>query len=303
MKENPSGQEPTQKYTDDQYPPSMPEAAAEHTASIGALYGSTFFPSSRSKLPFFLGKTPDGQDITADITSLCHLLIAGGPGTAVSACIHTLVLSLLRKATPQEVRLILLDSQGGKLGSCAGTPYLLYPAATNPQAAIGLLQWTADEVMRRLRTAARGGDMEKMPYILVVIDELAQLMGTVSWEAEELICRITRAGHAVGIHLVIATQHPTVNVITGFIKFYVPSRIAFRVASARESRIIMDTQGAEKLTGYRDMLCVFAGQHRSARIQGCLASQYDAASAVDFLRKTEAYETKGRPKGQPSEEV
>lgn len=273
---------------------------AGNTISIDTLIASNSFQNDKSKLPFTLGKTPDGQDIVADIASLRHLLIAGSPGAAVSAYIHTLLLSLLYKANPREIRLILLDSQNKELSLYNGIPHLLFPVVTDFQEAIGVLQWAADEGMGRLgRISEAGvnrleeynflalerGDGEKMPYIVVVIEELASLMNPAAKETEELICRIARMGHNVGIHLVIATQHPSADVVTGFIKFHIPGRIAFRVTCAAESRIILDTRGAEELTGQHDILCAFPGKSRPTRIQGCFATPHDVRSVVSFLQK------------------
>ena len=245
-------------------------------------------------------KDISGQAIVGDIGKLPHLLIAGTTGSGKSVCTNSLIISLLYKASPEEVRLIMVDPKMVELGIYNGIPHLLIPVVTDPKKAAGALQWAVTEMMKRYRTfsevgvrkleeynalAARTEGMEKMPSIVVVIDELADLMLVAAKEVEESICRVAQMGRAAGMHLVIATQRPSADVITGLIKANIPSRIAFAVASAMESRIILDTQGAEKLVGRGDMLFAPLGSGKPTRVQGCFISDGEVASVVDFVKK------------------
>ena len=268
--------------------------------SIHSVIGSNAFTSSKSKVSFAVGKDISGQAIVGDIGKLPHLLIAGTTGSGKSVCTNSLIISLLYKATPEEVRLIMVDPKMVELGIYNGIPHLLIPVVTDPKKAAGALQWAVTEMMKRYRTfsevgvrkleeynalAARTEGMEKMPAIVVVIDELADLMLVAAKEVEESICRVAQMGRAAGMHLVIATQRPSADVITGLMKANIPSRIAFAVASAMESRIILDTQGAEKLVGRGDMLFAPLGSGKPTRVQGCFISDSEVAAVVDFVKK------------------
>ena len=268
--------------------------------SIHAVIGSKEFTDSKSKASFAVGKDISGQAIVGDINKLPHLLIAGTTGSGKSVCTNSLIISLLYKATPEEVRLIMVDPKMVELGIYNGIPHLLIPVVTDPKKAAGALQWAVSEMMKRYRTfsevgvrkleeynalAARTEGMEKMPFIVVVIDELADLMLVAAKEVEESICRVAQMGRAAGMHLVIATQRPSADVITGLMKANIPSRIAFAVASAMESRIILDTQGAEKLVGRGDMLFAPLGSGKPQRVQGCFISDPEVASVVGFVKK------------------
>ena len=268
--------------------------------SIHSVIGSRAFTDSKSKVSFAVGKDISGQAIVGDINKLPHLLIAGTTGSGKSVCTNSLIVSLLYKATPEEVRLIMVDPKMVELGIYNGIPHLLIPVVTDPKKAAGALQWAVTEMMKRYRTfseagvrkleeynalAARTEGMEKMPFIVVVIDELADLMLVAAKEVEESICRVAQMGRAAGMHLVIATQRPSADVITGLMKANIPSRIAFAVASAMESRIILDTQGAEKLVGRGDMLFAPLGSGKPTRVQGCFISDAEVASVVDFVKK------------------
>ena len=228
------------------------------------------------------------------------MLIAGTTGSGKSVCTNSLIISLLYKASPEEVRLIMVDPKMVELGIYNGIPHLLIPVVTDPKKAAGALQWAVTEMMKRYRTfsevgvrkleeynalAAKTEGMEKMPSIVIVIDELADLMLVAAKEVEESICRVAQMGRAAGMHLVIATQRPSADVITGLMKANIPSRIAFAVASAMESRIILDTQGAEKLVGRGDMLFAPLGSGKPTRVQGCFISDGEVASVVDFVKK------------------
>ncbi len=268
--------------------------------SIHSVIGSGAFTGSKSKVSFAVGKDISGQAIVGDIGKLPHLLIAGTTGSGKSVCTNSLIISLLYKATPEEVRLIMVDPKMVELGIYNGIPHLLIPVVTDPKKAAGALQWAVTEMMKRYRTfsevgvrkleeynalAAHTEGMEKMPFIVVVIDELADLMLVAAKEVEESICRVAQMGRAAGLHLVIATQRPSADVITGLMKANIPSRIAFAVASAMESRIILDTQGAEKLVGRGDMLFSPLGSGKPTRVQGCFISDQEVAGVVDFVKR------------------
>ncbi len=268
--------------------------------SIREVVGSDNFVNSRSKTSFAVGKDISGQAIVGDIGKLPHLLIAGTTGSGKSVCTNTIITSLLYKATPEEVRLIMVDPKMVELGIYNGIPHLLIPVVTDPKKAAGALQWAVTEMMKRYRTfsevgvrkleeynayAERTEGVDKMPAVVVLIDELADLMLVAAKEVEESICRVAQMGRAAGMHLVIATQRPSADVITGLMKANIPSRIAFAVASAMESRIILDTQGAEKLVGRGDMLFAPLGSGKPQRVQGCFISDPEVAAVVDFVKK------------------
>ncbi len=268
--------------------------------SIHSVIESTTFTNSKSKTSFAVGKDISGQAIVGDIGKLPHLLIAGTTGSGKSVCTNTIITSLLYKATPEEVRLIMVDPKMVELGIYNGIPHLLIPVVTDPKKAAGALQWAVTEMMKRYRTfsevgvrkleeynayAARTEGVDKMPAIVVLIDELADLMLVAAKEVEESICRVAQMGRAAGMHLVIATQRPSADVITGLMKANIPSRIAFAVASAMESRIILDTQGAEKLVGRGDMLFAPLGSGKPARVQGCFISDPEVAAVVNFVKQ------------------
>ena len=258
------------------------------------------FRDNPSKVSFAVGKDIGGNNIVGNIAKLPHLLIAGTTGSGKSVCTNSLIISLLYKATPEEVRLIMVDPKMVELGIYNGIPHLLIPVVTDPKKAAGALQWAVVEMMKRYRAfseigvrdlasynahAAKTDDMEKMPQIVVVIDELADLMLVAAKEVEESICRVAQMGRAAGMHLVIATQRPSADVITGLMKANIPSRIAFAVASSLESRIILDTTGAEKLVGRGDMLYFPLGSGKPQRVQGCLISDEEVAAVVGFIKQ------------------
>ena len=259
------------------------------------------FAKHKSKVSFAVGKDIGGNRIIGDIGKLPHLLIAGTTGSGKSVCMNSLIISLLYKAKPEEVKLIMIDPKMVELGIYNGIPHLLIPVVTDPKKAAGSLQWAVTEMMRRYRMMADAGvrdlesynkqarmsaddELEPMPQIVVVIDELADLMLVAAKEVEESICRIAQMGRASGIHLVIATQRPSADVITGLMKANIPSRIAFAVASAMESRIILDTAGAEKLVGKGDMLYAPLGQGKPKRVQGCFITDSEVQDVVTFIK-------------------
>ena len=266
---------------------------------IRDVLGSRIFTDSPSKVSFAVGKDISGQPIVGNIARLPHMLIAGTTGSGRSVCTNSLIISLLYKATPEEVRLIMVDPKMVELSVYNGIPHLLIPVVTDPKKAAGALQWAVSEMMKRYQKfsevgakdlasynnhAAQGEDLEPMPQIVVVIDELADLMLVAAKEVEESICRVAQMGRASGIHLVIATQSPRADVITGLMKANIPSRIAFAVASSLESRIILDTIGAEKLVGKGDMLYAPLGQDK-LRVQGCFITEEEVANVVDFIKE------------------
>ena len=260
---------------------------------------SAAFQTSKSKLSFAVGKDISGNCIVGDISKLPHMLIAGTTGSGKSVCMNTLIISLLYKAKPEEVRLIMVDPKMVELGVYNGIPHLLIPVVTDPKKAAGALQWTVTEMMRRYRLMSDVGvrdlesynraiagdpDQQKLAQIVVVIDELADLMLVAAKEVEESICRIAQMGRASGIHLVIATQRPSADVITGLMKANIPSRIAFAVSSAMESRIILDAPGAEKLVGKGDMLFAPLGQGKPRRVQGCFITDDEVQAVVTSIK-------------------
>ncbi len=269
------------------------------TVPIHEVIGSKEFCEHRSKVAFAVGKNISGQCVVGDIAKLPHLLIAGTTGSGKSVCTNSLIVSLLYKATPEEVRLIMVDPKMVELSVYNGIPHLLIPVVTDPKKAAGALQWAVTEMMKRYRTfsevgvrdlasynryAAKTEGVDKLPQVVVVIDELADLMLVAAKEVEESICRVAQMGRAAGMHLIIATQRPSADVITGLMKANIPSRIAFAVSSAMESRIILDTQGAEKLVGRGDMLYAPLGTGKPQRVQGCLISDKEVAAVVDFIK-------------------
>ena len=267
---------------------------------IHDVIGSKAFTDSPSKVSFAVGKDISGNCIVGNIAKLPHMLIAGTTGSGKSVCTNSLIISLLYKATPEEVRLIMVDPKMVELGMYNGIPHLLIPVVTDPKKAAGALQWAVNEMMKRYRMfseigakdlasynnhARKRDDLETLPQIVVVIDELADLMLVAAKEVEESICRVAQMGRAAGMHLVIATQRPSADVITGLMKANIPSRIAFAVASSLESRIILDTTGAEKLVGKGDMLYFPLGSGKPQRIQGCFISEEEVAEVVGFIKE------------------
>lgn len=272
---------------------------------LGDLIASRAFKENTSKISFAAGKDIAGQTIIADIAKMPHLLIAGATGSGKSVCINTIIMSILYHASPEEVRLIMIDPKVVELNVYNGIPHLLIPVVTDPKKAAGALNWAVQEMMKRYDLFAKYGvrDMkgfnekvssvediddpdkpDKLPQIVIIVDELADLMMVASGEVEDAIVRLAQLARAAGIHLVIATQRPSVNVITGLIKANVPSRIAFSVTSGVDSRTILDMVGAEKLLGKGDMLFYPQGYQKPSRVQGAFVSDEEVAAVVDFLK-------------------
>ena len=262
---------------------------------------SPAFRKHKSSVAFSVGKDIGGNYIVGDCSKLPHMLIAGTTGSGKSVCINSLLISMLYKSTPEELRLIMVDPKMVELGIYNGIPHLLIPVVTDPKKAAGALQWAVTEMMKRYRTFAEAGvrelsaynhwaqgqeGMEPLPKVVIVIDELADLMLVAAKEVEESICRVAQMGRAAGVHLVIATQRPSADVITGLMKANIPSRIAFAVASSLESRIILDTPGAEKLVGRGDMLYAPLGEGKPRRVQGCFITPEEIERVVDYVKQS-----------------
>ena len=263
------------------------------------------FQKFPSKISFAVGKDIAGKNVVADIAKMPHMLIAGATGSGKSVCINTLIMSILYKARPDEVKMIMIDPKVVELSSYNGIPHLLIPVVTDPKQAAGALQWGVSEMMARYEKfaeynvrdmkgfnakieerEARGEENlpKKLPQIVIIVDELADLMMVAPGEVEEAICRLAQLARAAGIHLIIATQRPSVDVITGLIKANMPSRVAFAVSSGVDSRTILDMNGAEKLLGKGDMLFYPQGYSKPVRVQGSFVSDAEVGAVVDYLK-------------------
>jgi len=257
------------------------------------------FMNHESKLAVALGKDITGENTVVDLAKMPHILIAGATGSGKSVCINSIIISLLYKATPEEVRLLMIDPKVVELGVYNGIPHLLIPVVTDPNKAAGALRWAVSEMTTRYKLfAERGvrdllgynasveetGEGHKLPQIVIIIDELADLMMVAPHDVEDSICRLAQMARAAGMHLVIATQRPSVNVITGVIKANIPSRIAFAVSSQVDSRTILDMAGAEKLLGKGDMLYYPVGVPKPIRVKGAFVSDKEVEMVVEFVK-------------------
>ena len=265
---------------------------------------SPTFKNAQSSLSFAIGKDISGECVVGNIAKLPHMLIAGTTGSGKSVCLNSLLLSLLYKATPEQLRLIMIDPKMVELGIYNGIPHLYVPVVTDPKKAAGALQWAVVEMLKRYRLFSEAGvrdlagynahqkklGAETMPQVVIVVDELADLMFVASKDVEESICRVAQMGRAAGMHLIIATQRPSADVITGLMKANIPSRIAFAVSSAMESRIILDAAGAEKLIGMGDMLYSPLGSGKPMRVQGAYVSDEEREDVIDFIKRGSAPE-------------
>lgn len=270
------------------------------------LVESKEFKESQSAISFGVGKDIAGKTIIADIAKMPHMLIAGATGSGKSVCINTIIMSILYKAKPEDVRLIMVDPKVVELSVYNGIPHLLLPVVTDPKKAAGALNWAVNEMTDRYKKFAamqvrnikgyndvvvkknkEGTDppMEKLPQIVIIIDELADLMMVAPGEVEDAICRLAQLARAAGIHMVIATQRPSVNVVTGLIKANIPSKIAFAVSSGIDSRVIIDMNGAEKLLGKGDMLYFPSNLPKPLRVQGAFVSDEEVENVVSFLKE------------------
>lgn len=280
------------------------------TVHFRELIDNRVFKNFKSRLAFAVGKDIGGKIVVADLAKMPHLLIAGATGSGKSVCINTLIMSILYKARPTEVKLIMIDPKMVELSTYNGIPHLLIPVVTDPKKASGALNWAVAEMTDRYKKFTETGvrniegynkkvdeliasgqvdeeKMNRMPQIVIIIDELADLMMVAPGEVEDAIVRLSQLARAAGIHLVIATQRPSVNVITGLIKANVPSRIAFSVSSGVDSRTIIDMNGAEKLLGKGDMLFYPSGYQKPVRVQGAFVSDAEVSQVVEFLKENE----------------
>lgn len=276
------------------------------------LVSSQEFNFSKSKLTVILGKDITGAIRVTDLAKMPHLLIAGSTGSGKSVCINSFIISLLYKATPDEVKLLLVDPKVVELGIYNGIPHLLVPVVTDPRKAAGALNWAVMEMMKRYQTFAENNvrdltsynsmikeklknkkiseeekeNLKPLPQIVIIIDELADLMMVAPNEVEDTICRLAQMARAAGMHLVIATQRPSVDVITGIIKANIPSRIALAVSSQIDSRTILDSSGAEKLLGRGDMLFAPIGAQKPIRVQGCFVTDKEIENVINFIKES-----------------
>ena len=278
----------------------------ENTAvMLRELLESNEFKNSKSQITFAVGKDIAGKTVVADIAKMPHLLVAGATGSGKSVCINTLIMSILYKSSPEDVKLIMIDPKVVELSVYNGIPHLLIPVVTDPKKAAGALNWAVCEMEKRYKLFAeynvrdikgfnkkvasmKGEERipEKMPQIVIIVDELADLMMVAPGEVEGAICRLAQLARAAGLHLILATQRPSVNVITGLIKANMPSRIAFSVSSGVDSRTIIDMNGAEKLLGKGDMLFYPTGYPKPVRVQGSFVSDGEVQKVVDFLKES-----------------
>ena len=266
------------------------------------LLESPEFQDFSSRLAFAVGKDIGGQTVVTDIAKMPHLLIAGATGSGKSVCINTIIMSLIYKAKPEEVQMIMIDPKIVELSVYNGIPHLMIPVVTDPKKAAAALNWAVAEMTNRYKKFANNGvrdlkgynkiaadsgdpEMTVLPQIVVIVDELADLMMVSANEVEDAICRLAQLARAAGIHLIIATQRPSVDVITGLIKANMPSRIAFAVSSGVDSRTILDITGAEKLLGKGDMLFYPQGYTKPARVQGAFVSDKEVQAVTDFLKR------------------
>lgn len=271
------------------------------TVSIREVIDSEEFQNAKSKLSVALGRDIAGQITVADLAKMPHTLIAGSTGSGKSVCINSLIVSILYKATPDEVKLLMVDPKMVELGIYNGIPHLLVPVVTDPKKAAGALAWAVNEMLNRYqmfkdygvrdlagfnRMAPEHG-LKTMPQIVIIIDELADLMMAAPGEVEDSIFRLAQMARAAGMYLVIATQRPSVDVITGVIKANIPSRIAFAVSSQVDSRTILDSAGAEKLLGRGDMLFSPVGATKPLRVQGCFVTDGEVERIITFLKESQ----------------
>jgi DNA segregation ATPase FtsK/SpoIIIE and related proteins len=276
------------------------------------LIESNSFMTAKSKLSVALGRDIAGQITIADLAKMPHMLIAGTTGSGKSVCINSLIVSLLYKASPEDVKLLMIDPKVVELGIYNGIPHLIVPVVTDPRKAAGALGWAVTEMLNRYKLFAannvrdlegyntlaasmnyqdeNGQPMPKMPQMVIIIDELSDLMMAAPNEVEDSICRLAQMARAAGMHLVVATQRPSVDVVTGLIKANIPSRIAFAVSSAVDSRTILDAGDAAKLLGQGDMLFAPVGSNKPTRIQGCFVSDGEIESIIEFVKKSKSIE-------------
>ncbi|MDR3644846.1 MAG: DNA translocase FtsK, partial [Clostridia bacterium] len=269
--------------------------------NIREIIDSREFRDAPGKVTVALGRDITGNATVADIAKMPHVLIAGATGSGKSVCINSIIISLLYRAAPEEVRFLMVDPKVVELGVYNGIPHLLVPVVTDPRKAAGALNWAVSEMLGRYKTfadnnvrdirgfnalAQHSGELSPMPQIVIIIDELADLMMAAPGEVEDAICRLAQMARAAGMHLVIATQRPSVDVITGVIKANIPTRIAFAVSSQVDSRTILDSGGAEKLLGRGDMLFLPVGSSKPLRLQGCFVTDAEVENVIEFVKSS-----------------
>ncbi|MDU2121961.1 MAG: DNA translocase FtsK 4TM domain-containing protein [Clostridium celatum] len=260
------------------------------------------FTNTNKNLAFALGKDITGKCIVGDLSKMPHMLIAGATGSGKSVCINSLIISLLYKYSPEQVKLLMVDPKVVELSVYNGIPHLLIPVVTDPKKAAGALNWAVNEMNKRYNLFSqmkvkniesynklfdKGEIQEKLPYIVVIVDELADLMMACPNDVEDYICRLAQMARAAGMHLIIATQRPSVDVITGVIKANIPSRVSFAVSSGTDSRTILDQVGAEKLLGRGDMLYYPIGENKPVRVQGAFISEEEVENVVEFIKESD----------------
>ena len=260
------------------------------------------FTSTNKNLAFALGKDITGKCIVGDLSKMPHMLIAGATGSGKSVCINSLIISLLYKYSPEQVKLLMVDPKVVELSVYNGIPHLLIPVVTDPKKAAGALNWAVNEMNKRYNLFSqmkvknigsynnlfeKGEIQEKLPYIVIIVDELADLMMACPNDVEDYICRLAQMARAAGMHLIIATQRPSVDVITGVIKANIPSRVSFAVSSGTDSRTILDQVGAEKLLGRGDMLYYPIGENKPVRVQGAFISEEEVENVVEFIKQAD----------------
>jgi len=270
------------------------------SVGLRSLLSSPVFQRLNTPLAFALGEDISGSPVVAKLTDMPHLLIAGSTGSGKSVCLNCIIMSLLYNTVPDELKLVFIDPKMVELTVYNGIPHLMCPVVTDPKKAAVVLRWMVTEMEKRYRMFAEKGvrDInrynqvtdEKIPYIVIIIDELADLMMVAPVEVEDSICRLAQMARAAGMHLIVATQRPSVDVVTGVIKANIPSRIAFAVSSQADSRTILDMSGAEKLLGKGDMLFFPVGAVKPYRVQGAYVSDQDIEKTVDFI-KQQSYQT------------
>ncbi len=275
---------------------------ARHTVCLRSLLDTPEFRAAKGKLTTALGQDIEGNIVMTDLAKMPHLLIAGTTGSGKSVCTNSMIQSVLFRARPDEVKMILIDPKKVEFGVYNGIPHLLTPVVTDPRKAAGALGWAVNEMLKRYQMFAESNvrditgynemartseTLKPLPLILIVIDELADLMMAAANEVEDSICRLAQMARAAGMHMVIATQRPSVDVITGLIKANIPSRLALTVASGTDSRTILDANGAEKLLGYGDMLFMPVGQSKPRRVQGCFVTNKEIERVIAFLKSAD----------------
>jgi S-DNA-T family DNA segregation ATPase FtsK/SpoIIIE len=276
----------------------VPNKAAQ-LVSLKEIISAPAFSDTRKRLAVALGADVSGHPVVGDLCRMPHLLVAGATGSGKSVCINAILAGFLLQATPAQLKLILIDPKRVELSTFADVPHLLVPVVVEPEAAVASLRWACKEMEERYKLFASHGarniaafnerapglGLSPLPYVVIVIDELADLMMVAAGEIEDLVCRVAQLARAVGIHLIVATQRPSADIITGLIKANIPSRAAFAVSSGVDSRVIIDEMGAEKLLGRGDMLYLPIDEGKPRRLQGAFCSDRELEALIDFWKQ------------------